>query len=182
MIILKIITRKTVLIIIMSDSQSSSNEKKASEKELVLVTGATGFIASYIIKQLLDRDEYSVRASVRNIKDEERLKQLRDAFGEKLELVEADLTREDGWKEAVDGCTYVLHTASPFPAYIPADEDEIVRPAFKGTLHLLNACANYGRIRRVVLTGSCTSMFGDRFDKVLIELSPNIYSSINLSQ
>lgn len=134
---------------------------------LVLVTGATGFIASHIIKLLLDQNgAYRVRGTVRRLNDPEKIKPLRELFGAQLELVEADLDRPDGWREAIEGCSYVIHTASPFPAQMPADEDDLTRPAFKGTQYVLNAaaaCANT-QVKRVVLTGSCSSTFGDRFE------------------
>jgi dihydroflavonol-4-reductase len=137
-----------------------------TEKDLVLVTGATGFIAMHIVKILLEKG-YKVKGTVRNLKEEKKIQILKrlvpNSVGD-LEFVEADLTKEDGWVEAVKGCKYVLHTASPFPVEIPKNEEDLIKPAFKGTLILLRACVeNDSKVKRVVLTGSCSSMFGDKF-------------------
>lgn len=133
---------------------------------LVLVSGASGFIAAHIIKLLL-QEGYRVRGTLRNLKDEKKITPLRNLVPSKahnLEFVQADLMKEDGWAEAVKGCTYVLHTASPFPAEVPKNEDEIIKPAVNGTLFLIRACAQSGStVKRVVLTSSCAAVFGDQF-------------------
>ena len=82
--------------------------------EWVLVTGASGFIAGHCVTQLADHG-YAVRGTVRRPGQADHL---RDA----AELVTADLDSDDGWADAVAGCTYVLHVASPFPSQAPADE------------------------------------------------------------
>ncbi len=70
-----------------------------------------------------------------------------------LELVEADLLNEQSWLAAVKDCTYVLHTASPFPADQPKDENELIKPALDGTLFVLRACVqDDSKVKRVVLT------------------------------
>ena len=74
------------------------------------------------------------------------------------ELVTADLESDDGWADAVAGCTYVLHVASPFPPRDPADESELVRPAVEGTLRVLRASAQSGTVKRVVLTSSVAAI------------------------
>lgn len=89
--------------------------------ELVLVTGASGYIATHIVKQLLEHG-YRVRGTVRNLKDEKKLGPLRNLVTEPkypLELVEANLLDEVCWLEAVKDCAFVLHTASPFPNVLP---------------------------------------------------------------
>lgn len=132
--------------------------------DLVLVTGATGFIASHIIKSLLDLNgAFRVRGSVRQLENTFKIKSIREIFADKIELVEADLNQPDGWIEAVKDCKYVIHVASPFPSRVPANEDDVTRPAFNGTKFLLNACAECGHVKRLVLTGSCSSVYGDRF-------------------
>jgi nucleoside-diphosphate-sugar epimerase len=74
------------------------------------------------------------------------------------ELVAANLDSDDGWAEAVAGCDYVLHVASPFPLEDPADEDELIRPAVDGTLRVLRAAASSGTVKRVVLTSSVAAI------------------------
>jgi nucleoside-diphosphate-sugar epimerase len=127
---------------------------------LVLVTGASGYIASHCVKDLLEQG-YSVRGTVRSLKDQRKVAHLHALTGRggaRLDLVEADLTRDAGWREAVRGCTYVLHVASPFPASVPEDENEIIQPAVEGTRRVLEASAGAGTVRRVVLTSSVAAV------------------------
>lgn len=134
--------------------------------ELVLVTGASGYIATHIVKQLLEAG-YRVRGTVRSVKDEKKVAPLRKLCPNakhEVELVEADLNKEEGWLEAVNGCTYVLHTASPFPNTAPKHEDDLIKPAVNGTLFVLRACAgDTSTVRRVVLTSSVAAIAGDNF-------------------
>jgi dihydroflavonol-4-reductase len=69
-------------------------------------------------------------------------------------LVQASLDADTGWAQALDGCTYVWHVASPNPPAMPKDEDELIRPAVDGTLRVLRAAAASGTVRRVVFTSS----------------------------
>src|SRR5712664_3354547 len=100
----------------------------------VLVTGATGFIAGHCIQELLTHG-YAVRGSVRDLERAEvaHLHAIAQRTGGSLELVQARLDAETGWAEAVDGCTFVWHVASPVPPNVPKDEDEVIRPAVDGT-------------------------------------------------
>ncbi|MFI6423621.1 SDR family oxidoreductase [Promicromonospora sp. NPDC050880] len=134
----------------------------------VLVTGATGYIAGHTIEELLTAG-HEVRGTVRSLRDPERvahLRRLAESAGGRLELVEADLSADAGWDDAVAGQDYVLHTASPFPSVPPRDEAELVRPAVDGTLRVLGASARAG-VRRVVMTSSlaAVSAAGGRDDR-----------------
>ncbi len=108
----------------------------------------------------LARAGYEVRGTVRSAS---RGPALRDALaahmkeGAPLDLVEADLGSDAGWAEAVDGCRYVLHVASPLPKELPEHEDELVVPAREGTLRVLRASVDAG-VRRVVLTSSLAAV------------------------
>jgi dihydroflavonol-4-reductase len=125
----------------------------------VLVTGATGFVALHCILRLL-REGYSVRGTVRSL---DREKRVRDALRKhtdatnRLSFVAADLSRDGGWMEAVSGCTYVLHVASPVPTSAPKHEDEVIAPARDGTMRVLRAAAATG-VKRVVLTSSTSAV------------------------
>jgi nucleoside-diphosphate-sugar epimerase len=123
---------------------------------LVLVTGGSGFIATRCILQLLAAG-HIVRTTVRNLKREDdvraMLKQGGAEPGTRLSFVAADLENDAGWNDAVAGCEYVLHVASPFPATVPEHEDELIVPAREGALRVLRAASAAG-VKRVVLTSS----------------------------
>lgn len=124
--------------------------------ELVLVTGGTGFVGAHCIIQLLQAG-YRVRTTVRNLARESEVRQMLRVggveAGDNLTFAQADLTSDAGWPEAVAGCTYVLHVASPFPPAIPKHEDELIIPAREGALRVLRA-ARDANVKRVVLTSS----------------------------
>jgi nucleoside-diphosphate-sugar epimerase len=124
--------------------------------ELVLVTGGSGFVASHCILQLLDAG-YNVRTTVRSLsKDKEVRDTLMSAgmqYGERLTFAATDLTKDAGWAEAIAGCTYVQHVASPFPAAEPKNENDLIIPAKEGALRVLKAARDAG-VKRVVLTSS----------------------------
>ena len=129
-----------------------------AESELILVTGASGFIASHLVQQLLEQG-YRVRGTVRSLKNETKIQPLKALGGEankNLELVEGDLLDAECWAQIIEGCTYVMHTASPFPTQNPSHEDEVIKPAVDGTLNVLRACS--GRVKRVVLTSSVAAI------------------------
>jgi nucleoside-diphosphate-sugar epimerase len=123
---------------------------------IVLVTGGSGFIGSHSILQLLAAG-HQVRTTVRNLKREAdvraTLKQAGAEPGDRLSFFPADLENDAGWPEAVAGCEYVLHVASPFPATVPNNEDELIVPAREGALRVLRA-ARDASVKRVVMTSS----------------------------
>jgi len=128
---------------------------------LVLVSGASGYVATHTIQQLLLSGNYRVRGTVRSLKNEEKLKPLRQLVPDAkypLELCEADLQNKESWIPVVKGCKYVLHIASPFPSGKPKNPDEVIRPAVDGTLNVLSACAESGNVKRVVLTSSVVAV------------------------
>jgi len=123
----------------------------------VLVTGGSGFVAGHCIVQLLAAG-HTVRTTVRSkaARTAPLLEQLKAGGAKNPEAVEifaAELTADAGWAEAVAGCDYVLHVASPFPVGVPEHEDELVVPAREGTLRVLRAAKDAG-VKRVVLTSS----------------------------
>jgi nucleoside-diphosphate-sugar epimerase len=130
------------------------------QPDTVLVTGASGFIAGHCIEELL-RHGYAVRGTVRDVASTGKvahLTALAAKLGGRLDLVAARLDADEGWAEAVAGCTLVLHVASPNPPSVPRDEDEVIRPAVDGTLRVLRAAAASGTVRRVVLTSSLAAV------------------------
>ena len=139
---------------------------------LVLVTGSSGYVASHCVKQLLEGGEYRVRGTVRSLKNSEVCDALKALVPESkfpLELVEADLLDEASWKKAVEGCTYVLHVASPFFVQRPKNVDELMKPAVDGTLNVLKACKEVGGVKRVVLTSSLAAIYVGNAGKVFDE-------------
>jgi dihydroflavonol-4-reductase len=120
----------------------------------VLVTGATGFVAGHCIADLLARG-YDVRGTVRNREtaDVAHLRPAIEAASGEFDLAAATLDADEGWAEAVNGCDYVLHVASPIPFKAPNHEDELIRPAVDGTTRVLTAAAKAG-VKRVVCTSS----------------------------
>jgi nucleoside-diphosphate-sugar epimerase len=125
-------------------------------EDLVLVTGGSGFVGAHCIDQLL-RGGYRVRTTVRSLSRETDVRAMLNVAGsprqDALTFVAADLSADAGWDEAVQGCRFVLHVASPFPAKAPQHENELIVPAREGTLRVLRAARAAG-VERVVLTSS----------------------------
>jgi nucleoside-diphosphate-sugar epimerase len=122
----------------------------------ILVTGGSGFIGSHSILQLLAAG-HQVRTTVRDLRREADARAMLKAGGaepgKRLSFVAADLEDDSGWSEAVAGCDYVLHVASPLPPNVPRHEDELIVPAREGALRVLRAARDAG-VKRVVLTSS----------------------------
>lgn len=125
----------------------------------VLVTGATGFIASHTILALVNKG-YRVRGTARSASKAEKLNATLSAYAGKpveIELVSADLTRDDGWDAAMEGVTYLQHLASPIPNNLPKDANELIVPAKEGAMRALRAAKAAG-VKRAVMTSSFASI------------------------
>lgn len=100
---------------------------------------------------------HQVRTTVRSLRRENDVRAMLKAggadAGERLKFFAADLEKDAGWADAVSGCEYVLHVASPFPTTVPKDENELIVPAREGSLRVLRAARN-ARVKRVVMTSS----------------------------
>jgi dihydroflavonol-4-reductase len=122
----------------------------------VLVTGGSGFVGIHVVLQLLAAG-HAVRTTVRRPDRQADVQaMLREggaATPENLSFFTANLTADEGWREAVAGCDYVLHVASPLSTTVPRDENEMIIPARDGTLRVLRAARDTG-VRRVVVTSS----------------------------
>src|SRR6202021_3489439 len=126
----------------------------------VLVTGGSGFIGSRCSLQLLAGGD-TVRTTVRDLKREPQVRVMLEqggvAAGDRLSFFAANLDNNPGWREAANGCDYVLHVASPFPPRLPQHEDDLIIPAREGTLRVLRAARDAG-VRRGVLTSALAAM------------------------
>ncbi|MCF6291925.1 MAG: aldehyde reductase [Robiginitomaculum sp.] len=132
-------------------------------KQTVLVTGASGFIAKHCIIKLLN-EGYKVRGSVRSKDKANSVSQALAGHCDvsDLSFVELDLMSDAGWAEAVDGCSFVQHVASPFPSSEPDNEDDLIIPAREGALRAMKFAAAAG-VKRVVLTSSMAAIaYGDQ--------------------
>ena len=122
--------------------------------EKVLVTGITGYIGEHCAAALL-REGYEVVGTVRSLAkaDATRKAISKVAQTDNLSFVEADLLSDKGWEVAMQGCSYVLHVASPFFLKEPQNENELIAPAVDGTLRVIKA-AKSAEVKRLVLTSS----------------------------
>ena len=144
------------------EEQQADPDEPEDDVPRVLVTGASGYIATHLVQQLLQQGRFRVRGTVRSLRQEEKVRPLRELaydFKYPLRLIEADLNKPHTWAKAVNGCTYVFHVASPFPIKNPRDiQRDLIDPAVNGTKNVLKACALAGTVKRVVLTSSVAAV------------------------
>ena len=144
----------------------------------VCVTGASGFIASHLVKQLLDKG-YHVKATVRS--DASKYPYLTSLAGadKRLELVKANLLDNGVFDSIVADCDAVLHTASPYIVNVKDPQKDLVDPAVKGTLNVLSSCAKSSSVKRVVLTSSMAAITDEPQDgKIFSEADWNTKSDL----
>lgn len=153
-------------------------------KAPVLVTGGTGYIASWIVRKLLERG-CTVHATARSKKKAANLEKLAEGTQGKLTIFEADLLSPGSFDEGMKGCELVMHTASPFVITGVQDpESELVKPAVEGTRNVLESVDRTPSVKRVVLTSSVAAIYGDNADVadapggVLTEAQWNTSSSV----
>ena len=129
----------------------------------VMVTGATGYVAGWIVKELLERG-FTVHATVRNPKDTNKTQHLSDLAASSpgtLKLFKADLLEEGSFAEAMKDCALVYHTASPFTSNYSDPQKELIDPAVNGTRNVLLQASKTPSVKRVVLTSSCAAIYTD---------------------
>ncbi|WP_182084577.1 NAD-dependent epimerase/dehydratase family protein [Aureimonas sp. ME7] len=130
--------------------------------DLVLVTGASGFIAKHIVLRLL-QEGWRVRGTVRGQERADEVRSVVEVHGgdsSRLEFAFADLSSGEGWFQAAGGCRYLVHTASPFPLIPPCDADGLVSLAKRGTEYVLRAAARAGTERAVVTSSVAAVLYG----------------------
>jgi dihydroflavonol-4-reductase len=130
--------------------------------ERVLLTGISGYIGQYCGAELLNQG-FEVVGTVRSLSKADATRSAIASLApvEKLTFAEADLLSDQGWDEAVQGCTFVMHVASPFVLAEPKDESELIAPAVEGTRRVIGAARRAG-VRRLVLTSSTVAMIAGK--------------------
>ncbi|TNE90983.1 MAG: aldehyde reductase [Deltaproteobacteria bacterium] len=132
----------------------------------VLVTGATGYVAGWVVKRLLDAGA-TVHATVRDASRTERLgylSALADESPGSIRFFSADLLEDGSFDEAMAGCGVVFHIASPYQLSVKDAQRELVDPAVNGTRNVLDAANRTPSVSRVVITSSCAAIYGDSAD------------------
>ncbi|MEO9803571.1 MAG: NAD-dependent epimerase/dehydratase family protein [Reichenbachiella sp.] len=133
----------------------------------VLVTGGAGYMASWLVKFLLE-DGYKVRITVRDLNKEDKYKHLQkiaeNARGS-LDILEADLMDPDGFKAAMYGCNIVFHTASPYLlSGISNPQKQLIDPSFEGTRNVLEMVNKSHSVKKVIFTSAISAIYGDISD------------------
>jgi len=134
----------------------------------VLVTGATGYVAAWIVKGLLE-EGMTVHAAVRNPQDKkkiEHLDKLAEALPGSIQYFKSDLLEEGSYADAMEGCEVVFHTASPFTFNFKDAQKDLIDPAVKGTANVLEQANKTASVKRVVVTSSCAAIYNDAIDTV----------------
>lgn len=148
------------------DTQVDLNNLPIDTSAPVPVTGATGYVASWIVKSLLDAG-VTVHAAVRAPRNTGKVQHLLDAADAPpgtLRMFASDLLRDGSYTEAMRGCRIVFHTASPFVRSVRDPQRDLVDPAVRGTRNVLGTANEIGSVERVVLTSSFAAMIGDAED------------------
>ncbi len=138
----------------------------------VLVTGANGFVASWLVKKLLE-EGITVHAAVRDPNKTEKhahLDEIAKNTPGAIKYFKADLLQEGSYAEAMEGCELVYHTASPFTSNYKDPQKELIDPAVKGTANVLNQANKTASVKRVVVTSSCAAIYSDASD---VNATPN---------
>lgn len=133
---------------------------------VVAVTGGNGFIASHVVRILLEKG-HTVRAAVRSPSDEVKVGHLTKLPGarDRLTLHQATLSERGSYDECIEGCDAVMHMASPL--FIPAPgtpvdgRKEFIEPAVEGTRSVLESCVKAGTVKHVVMTSSMSAVAPD---------------------
>ncbi|KAM7257448.1 hypothetical protein ACFE04_013189 [Oxalis oulophora] len=152
-------------------------------KGKVCVTGASGYLASWLVKRLL-LSGYHVTGTVRDPGNERKHEHLWRLEGakERLKLVKADLMEDGSFDNAIMGCEGVFHTASPVLKPCSDPKLEILKPAIEGTLNVLRSCKKNTSLRRVVLTSSSSTVRARNDLDPNVPLDESFWSSVELCE
>ena len=133
-----------------------------------MVTGANGYVASWLVQRLLE-EGLTVHAAVRNPDNEKKIAHLKEAAKNSkgdIKFFAADLLKEGSYLKAMAGCELVYHTASPFTTDVKNPQKELIEPAVNGTANVLNTANEIESVKRVVVTSSCAAIYTDAIDTV----------------
>jgi len=140
--------------------------KNIDKSKPVMVTGANGYVASWLVKLLLE-EGITVHAAVRDTENQNKIAHLTKAAANSkgtLKFFKADLLTPGVYKEAMEGCELVYHTASPFTLDVKDAQKELIEPAVNGTENVLNSAKEVSSVKRVVVTSSCAAIYTDSID------------------
>ena len=132
----------------------------------VMVSGATGYIAGWIIKTLLDKG-HTVHAAVRDPNSEKKLASLKALVPnepDRIKFFKSDLLDKGSYEESMQGCELIYHTASPFAVSVENPQRDLIDPAVKGTENVLESATKVSSVKRVVITSSCAAICTDSAD------------------
>jgi len=150
--------------------------------DIIVVTGATGFIAKHVMAQLLDAG-FRVRATLRNPDKSQQVHKTIDGMcaspiNERLELVQCDLLADEGWKQAMDGARALMHLAAYVPAREPKKEESVIRPSLEGSERVLNFALDAG-INRVVMTSSIAAIgYGHKYAGSSVDFTADDWTDV----
>jgi len=139
----------------------------------ILTTGGTGYVGSWVVKDLLEKG-YTVRLAVRNknkTSGYQHLSKIAENAPGKLEIWKADLLKEGSYNAAAEGADAIIHMASPFFLKFKDAQKELIEPAVNGTINILNAASASSTVKKVVLTSSVVAVLGDNIDMQELGLS-----------
>jgi len=143
-----------------------TKELQIDTKAPVMVTGATGYVAGVLISHLLDRG-LTVHATARDPSKKDRIQYLQDKADESkgtIRFFAGDLLKEGSFDEAAKGCAVIFHTASPFAMSVKDADEDLLKPAVKGTENVLTTANKTPSVKRVVLTSSCVAIYNHACD------------------
>lgn len=134
----------------------------------VLVTGANGYVASWLVKRLLE-EGITVHAAVRDKTNQAKIKHLQELVEKApgtIRFFNTDLLTPGSYQEAMEGCELVYHTASPFTTNVKDPQKELIEPAEQGTANVLSTASEVPAVKRVVVTSSCAAIYTDAIDSI----------------
>ena len=137
-----------------------------NKEKPVMLTGATGYVAGWIVKKILENG-LTVHAAVRDPENIEKLKylnQIAEKSSGTIKYFKADLLQNGSYDEAMKDCELVFHTASPFKNKVKDPQKELINPALEGTRNILASANKTETVKRIVLTSSCAAILGDTKD------------------